>query len=233
VIGRPGALITGLILTLSACGAASEPLDDDPVDAALPAAIGVRADGCSPTEGIGSGSMIDTDLAVTAAHVVAGATEVRVVDTAGETHAADVVMFDPALDLAVLRTTRPIGTPLRIGEAPEAGDSAAVATFRGADGERALVGSRVTVVRPVNIDTTDIYLDQNVTRAGFEVTADIEPGDSGTVVVVPGGVAVGVIWARSTQRGDRAWAIDLPVELGDAAHRASLTDPVDLGPCAR
>ena len=38
-------------------------------------------------------------------------------------------------------------------------------------------------MRTVNIDTTDIYLDADVTRPGFEVAADVEPGDSGAVVV--------------------------------------------------
>ena len=225
------ALLAGTAVVLAACAASSPPPGSDPLDGALPSAIGVRADGCNPSDDVGSGSMIDTDLAVTAAHVVAGSTDVRVVDSGGTVNAAEVVLFDPGLDIAVLRTASPIGTPLRVGASPEAGDRGTIVTFRDTDGERALVVSHVRVVRTVNIDTTDIYLDEDVTRAGFEVTAEIEPGDSGAVVVVPGGVAVGMIWARSTQRTDRAWAIDLPTELGDAEQRAALTDPVDVGAC--
>ena len=62
------------------------------------------------------------------------------------------------------------------------------------------------MIRTVDIDTTDIYLDRNVRRAGFEVAAEIEAGDSGAVVVLPGGIAAGMIWAKSTQRNGRAWA---------------------------
>ena len=175
--------------------------------------------------------MIDVDLAVTAAHVVAGAVEVDVVDADGATRSADVVMFDPDLDLAVLRTAAPIGAPLTIGSPAQADDQGVIVTLRDTDGEPDAVTSSVRVERTVNIDTTDIYLEADVTRAGFEVVADIESGDSGAVVVLPGGRAGGMIWAKSTERGDRAWAIDLPAELGDADVRASLVDPVDTGAC--
>lgn len=225
------ALLTGVVLAVTACGATRVQPGIDTLDVARNAAIGVRAEGCNPSEDIGSGSMIDTDLALTAAHVVAGATDVRVVDAGGAPHAADVVMFDPELDIAVLRTAQPIGTPLTVGAPAESDDRGAIVTFRGDDESRRLVTSRVSVVRTVDIDTTDIYLDRDVTRAGFEVSAEIETGDSGAVVVLPGGIAAGMIWAKSTQRDGRAWAVDLPRELGDADHRSSLIDPVAVGDC--
>jgi hypothetical protein len=232
-IARLAALLAGGITAVAACQASPAQPDTDLLDDALPAAIGVRADGCNPNDESGSGSMIDMDLAVTAAHVVAGATAVRVVDADGALHAADVVMFDPELDLALLRTARTIGTPLSVDAPAETDDRGVIVTFRGTHEQRELVISHVRVMRTVNIDTTDIYLDGDITRAGFEVVADIEPGDSGAVVVLPGGVAGGMIWAKSTERDDRAWAIDLPPELRDAGFRTSLSDPVDTGTCTR
>lgn len=230
-IAVQAALLAGGLLALTACQATSEQSDSDLLDDALPAAISVRADGCNPSDDIGSGSMIDTDLAVTAAHVVAGATDVRVVGADGAQQSADVVMFDPELDLAVLRTARPIGAPLSVAAPAGTDDQGVIVTFRGTDDERRMVTSPVSVVRTVNIETTDIYLDGEITRAGFEVIADIEQGDSGAVVVLPGGIAGGMIWAKSTERDDRAWAIDLPAELGDAGVRRALVDPVDTGAC--
>lgn len=235
-IARPAALLAAAVLAITACGATRlQPdiatLDIATLDIARTAAIGVRAEGCNPSDDIGSGSMIDTDLALTAAHVVAGATDVRIVDANGEAYAADVVMFDPELDIAVLRAAQPLGTPLTVGAPAEADDRGAIVTFRGDDEQRRLVTSRVRVMRTVDIDTTDIYLDRDVTRAGFELSAEIEPGDSGAVVVLPGGLAAGMIWSKSTQRDDRAWAIDLPTELADADHRSSLVDPVAVGDC--
>lgn len=228
----PGtALLAGFVLAVTACGATRVQPDIDTLDIARAAAIGVRAEGCNPSDDIGSGSLIDPDLAITAAHVVAGATTVRVVDADGTPYAADVVMFDPDLDIAVLRTAEPIGAPLTVGAPAEADDQGAILTFRGDDEVRRLVTSRVRVVRTVNIATTDIYLDRDVTRAGFEVSAEIEPGDSGAVFVLPGGIAAGMVWAKSTQRDGRAWAVDLPSELADTDHRSSLVDPVAVGDC--
>lgn len=228
---RRAALLAVGIALFSACRTAPEPPDAHTTDAARSAGIDVLADGCGPTPDEGSGSMIDDDLAITAAHVVAGATEVRVVAADDAIHGAEVVYFDPELDLAALRTAQPIGAPLRIGSPAETDDRGVIVRFDEADGHRSHVASQVRVLRTVNIDTTDIYLERDVTRRGFEVDAEIESGDSGAVVVLPGGIAGGMIWAKSTERGDRAWAIDLPEELGDAGFRASLVDAVPVDRC--
>lgn len=228
---RRAALFASGIVLLGACRTAPGPPDADATDVALPAAIDVLAHGCGPTPDEGSGSLIDDDLAITAAHVVAGANDVRVVDATGATHAATVVYFDPALDVAALRTAQTIGAPLHVGSPAEADDRGVIVRFEQAEGERRHVVSHVRVVRTVNIDTTDIYLDGDVTRPGFEVSASIEPGDSGAIVVLRGGMAGGMIWAKSTERDDRAWAIDLPEAFGDPGFRASLIDPVPLNRC--
>ena len=89
----------------------------------------------------------------------------------------------------------------------------------------------VTVVREAVIRTTDIYREDPVRRDGFEVEASVDPGDSGAMVVLPGGGA-GIVWARSNVNEHRAWAIDLPTDVLDGT-AATLTAPVDLGPCVR
>ncbi len=130
------ALVVGTLVTIAACSETNPTSGSDDVDAldaldeAIPAAIRVLATGCSPSPDLGSGSMIDTDLAITAAHVVAGATDVRVVGADGAPLAAEVVMFDPALDLAVLRTAEPIGAALTVGGRPDADDRGAIVTYR-------------------------------------------------------------------------------------------------------
>lgn len=181
--------------------------------------------------------MIDERLAITAAHVVAGSDHVELVDATGATTTADVVTFDPDLDLAVLRTDRPIGAPLALRVDGARADEVGVVALPLRDSDepaREIV--EVHVLRTVNIRTTDIYLDDPVERGGFEIAAEIDPGDSGAVVVLPGG-GVGVVWARSNQRAARAWAVDLPPELADAAIRDELSDttgPIaDVGVCIR
>ena len=208
-----------------------------PFDATHDAAIDIRADGCGPRIGVGSGSMIDDRLAVTAAHVVAGSEQIDVHDSSGVATTAEVVSFDPDLDLAVLRTAEAIGAPMRVRpEQAAAGEVGVVALPRRETTPVETEIVEVRVLRAVNIRTTDIYLDDPVERAGFEIVATIDPGDSGSTVVLHGG-AVGVIWARSNERDERAWAVDLPLELADPAFRAELVDPAtaaaDVGDCIR
>ena len=195
-------------------------------DAVLAASVRIEASGCGPTERNGIATAIDDDLLVTAAHVVAGADTVEVVDADGRRSTAEVVTFDPLLDIASLRAAgAPISTvPIRPERAATDERGAVVVN----DGDDALERAAATVVRRATIETTDIYRDTDVTRAGFEIDASIEPGDSGAAVHLPGGI-VGIVWARSTVNPGRAWAIDIPDRFLDEA--AVARSPVDTGPC--
>lgn len=217
--------------TLSILSIAAVACDSDPrVDrhAAADATFRVRADGCGPRSELGTGTLIDGGLVVTAAHVVAGADRVDVVAADGEQVGADVVGFDPDLDLALLRPLTGPGDPATLRAVPAGEDERGVVAVFAADESVELID--VTVVRTVTIATTDIYRDRDVDRAGFEIDAPIDPGDSGAMVYLPGGGA-GIVWARSSLRDGRAWAIDLPSPLLREADRQRLTDVVDTGPC--
>lgn len=217
------------------------PAESDPVDtdAAVAAAVDVRADGCGPRVGFGSGSVVDGGVVVTVAHVVAGADDVEVIATDGRRTPARVVLFDPDLDFAVLRPDEPVGTPVPIrADDSVAGERGVVVLARRVDGLGGSEGdtveveiAEVSVVRTARITTTDIYLEDEVVRDGFEIEGSIDPGDSGGLVVLPGGGA-GVVWARSNRDERRAWGIDLPPVVLDGS-AAELDGEVDTGPCIR
>ena len=211
------------------------PADEVPqVDqvAAVAAAVDVRAAGCGPRVVFGTGTVIGGDLIITAAHVVAGTSEVEVIDTAAQRSAATVVMFDPDLDIAVLRPDTPIGAPVALRDARAEKDEAGIVVLpRLVDNLIETEVVDVRVLRPVNIQTTDIYLDREVERLGFEIDASIEPGNSGAMVHLPGG-GVGIVWAKSNERADRAWAVNIPTAVSDSSAANSLSEPVDVGPCS-
>lgn len=201
---------------------------------ATSAVVGLRVVGCRPHPELGSGALVhvsgaDEPLVLTAAHVVAGAQEITV--THGDTtHAGTIVAFDPEMDLAYIAIDDIEGSPAWTI------DSAAVT--RGNTGVAHVVrtGSPVavpvTIERRVTIRTEDIYVESETQRPGFELTADIDEGDSGGAVVVDGNV-VGVVWARSRRGGDRAYAID-PVRGGAIANtqlRTGDLGAVDLTRC--
>jgi len=172
------------------------------------AIVGVVVEGCPPGRDTGSGALVDDGLVVTSAHTLRGAQSIIV--TRGDTEApATIVGFDPELDLAYLAADID-GEPLDVDSSGvEPGDRGRAWVIR--DGDAVPVD--VVVVRRIELRTEDIYVEGETVRPGLELTADIEPGDSGGVVLVAGEVA-GVVWARSRQQPGRAYAID-PDRGGD------------------
>jgi S1-C subfamily serine protease len=223
-----------LALGVAACTSADDAGVDEPaqidaaadVDRALASSVRVEASGCTPTVRNGVATAIGDGLLVTVAHVVAGAETVEVVDAVGRRSAAEVVTFDPLLDIAALRTTSEVAVPVTIRPERAAADERGSVVVAGGDDRLEPVD--VTVLRRATIETTDIYRDTDVTRPGFEIEASIEPGDSGAAVHLAGGV-VGIVWARSTVDPEHAWAIDVPDRFLDEAGAAR--SPVDTGPC--
>lgn len=223
-VGVPVGVSVAVLIAGTGCG--SEPgLDPQTISAAT---VRVRADGCGPRTELGTGTAISDGVVVTAAHVVAGAEHVEIVDRLGDTIAAEVVMFDPDLDVAALRPVTDAGPSVSLrSEAGREGEEGLIALVTG-DGSVKL--EALDVLQRVTIRTTDIYRDEPVRRAGLRVAVTVDPGDSGAMVHLPGG-GVGIVWSRSTATRDQAWTVDLPPELLNSAGRRSLLTPVDTGPC--
>lgn len=209
-----------VIATLATAGCAPDPPN---------AIVQVEVLGCQPGTETGSGAFVDDGIVLTSAHTLRGVREVTV-SRGDQSVAAEVVAFDPDNDLAYLRADLEPHDPLHVDAhriTPGSRGSAWVVR----DGEA--VRLDVTVVRPVRINTEDIYIDSLVTRPGLELEADIRPGDSGGPVVVDGSV-IGVLWARSRRAELRAYAID-PDRGGDVIERQLATgdlSDVELSRCA-
>ncbi len=223
---RLGATVAAVTVLLAVTGCGTDPdLDRQTI---TDATVRVRADGCGPRTELGVGTAIADGLVVTAAHVVAGADRVEIVDRLGTTIAAEVVAFDPALDVAALRPVTELGRAAALRTRPGAEDEQGVIGLVAADGSVELVGA--VVAQRVTIRTTDIHRNEPVRRPGLRIAATIDPGDSGAMVHLAGG-GVGIVWSRSSETSDQAWTVDLPRELLDSARRRSLLTPVDTGPC--
>ena len=216
-------LVALCLLAVSGCA--------DDVDRALTTetAVVVEVSGCRNLLEYGGGSFIAPDRVLTSAHVVAGAKGIEVWN--GDARwSAEVAAFDPELDLAVLAVdgaSQPFSAlPDEPSRVPR-GSSGVVMLRR----DDTLVPITVEMVRRVEILTEDIYREGETRRPGYEVRAEIRPGDSGAVVTVSG-VPTAVLWSRSRNEGTRAWAID-PVRGGGTigAQLEAGVVPVDNGRC--
>lgn len=126
----------------------------------------------------GSGWVARNGYVVTAAHVVAGGSQIKVQAQGRSMRAAQVVAFDGTNDLALLFVPGLGETPLRLAS-PDYGDAGAVLGYPG-DGpfkaEPVRVGSTATLFSPN-------YAGSVVSRSITSLRGKVRPGDSGGPVV--------------------------------------------------
>jgi S1-C subfamily serine protease len=142
---------------------------------------------------------------VTNAHVVAGASEVRV-EGGDELLRGRVVVFDPQRDLAVIDVPGLRPPALALGSELERGASAAVPGFP-LDGPFRVVSARVRAV--LDARGRDIYGDQPVVREIYSLATTVQPGNSGGPLLDPSGRVVGVIFAKSLEDAGTGYALTL------------------------
>ena len=127
----------------------------------------------------GSGFPVAGDLIVTNAHVVAGTHDLKISGAEGTTLDAELVYFDPGLDLAVLRVAGGDFAPLEFADA-ERGDQGATIGYPGGGNER--IAAAVVNERREAIGR-DIYNGDTVEREILVLSADVHPGNSGGPIV--------------------------------------------------
>ena len=201
------ALVLVAVAATAGCSSSSD-TDTDP-DTSVPtqsdplaAAVRVEAQGCTDSTVVGAGSFVAHERVLTVAHVVAGATKVEVRLADGRRAEAKVTAIDRSLDLALLDVEQPIA-PLALGRMT-VGATGQYVVYR----NDAPVALQFRVLARNPIDVPDLDLLGSSTRDGYEISATIEPGDSGAVLVSRG-VATAMVFARSAKDADRAWAVDI------------------------
>jgi S1-C subfamily serine protease len=176
----------------------------------------------------GSGFVVGHGLVVTNAHVVAGEPETSI-ELGAVTYRATVVLYDPSFDLALLRTSAPLGPVLDL-------DSQIVG--RGTQGavlgypeNGPLTVSPAGVTANVVAEGRDIYGNGLVTRDFYSVDADVLPGNSGGPLVDSSGHVVGMVFSRSTVYPGVGYALASPGVLSRVQQGAHRTHAVSTGGC--
>jgi S1-C subfamily serine protease len=241
VIGEAGAIIdeSGLPQVFSGL----EPLPAAPIDLpadaetaaiaarAMASTVRVEAQGCGVSF-TGTAFSVADGYFVTNAHVVAGAERItlRGVDIAASGR-ADVVLFDPDLDVAVIRAT-----DLRLPAlvlAPEAPGRGTVGVALGYPNGSGLTVLPAAVTAQVRARGRDLYGEAPVVRDVLELRAEIEPGASGGPLVLLNGTVGGVVFAESRSDESVGYALD-PADVAVAVMPGiGATQAVATGPCIR
>lgn len=177
----------------------------------------------------GSGFVAAPNLVVTNAHVIAGIDEPTIVDLNGR-HAAVPVVFDPELDIAILRTSGLAGEPLPLADQlfPR-GTTGAVLGYPGGG---PLDPEPAGVLRQMQARGLDIYGEETIIRSVYELQAVVRSGNSGGPLVLSDGTVIGVIFARSQVDENIGYAVTSPEIVPVLSAAQDRTQPVDTGVCA-
>ena len=174
----------------------------------------------------GSGFSPAANTIVTNAHVVAGVVSPVVMRPDGVTLPAQVQVFDPNRDLAVLAVPG-LGQPsLPLGSAV-VGETGVV--FGHPRGQIPVAVTPARVVRRVTADVGNIYDTGPAVRRILVLSSRIQPGDSGGPLVNASGQVIGVAFAGAIRRPTTSFAI-ASEEVAPVLARPR-NGAVSTGPC--
>jgi S1-C subfamily serine protease len=212
-----------------------------PTDAAARAAVlraegstvQVAGQGCGVIQE-GSGFVVAPGLVVTNAHVVAGITAPVVIDSSGR-HSATAALFDPRLDIAVLRVPGLADPALAVDSAVVGRGTTGVVL--GYPGGGPLTPRKAGVAAAFEAVGLDIYGGSQTTREIYQLDAVVQPGNSGGPLVASGdpgiadGTVIGVVFARSTTNDQVGYALAMPAVTADVTRAEGTTAPASTGGC--
>ena len=205
----------------------SDPTVRAAVTSASASTVKIVGVGCDQVRS-GSGWIAAPGLVVTNAHVIAGIDDPSVEDSDGR-HSATPVLFDPDLDLAILRTSGLAGKPLPIlrSEAPRGEQGAILGYPQGGP----LQAEPAAVLRRVEAVGRDIYGERLTRRAVYQIQSLVRPGNSGGPFVRPNGEVIGVVFSTSTTEPNIGYALTSNDVVHDIDLAQSRRAEVSTGRC--
>lgn len=177
---------------------------------------------------MGTGFMIDEDYVITNAHVVAGTNSVTL-DTVTGMYNADVVYYNPDLDIAVLYSPE-VSLPVLswAEEIAATGDDAIVMGFPESGPFEAAPARVADMIR---ISGPNIYATTRVEREAYAVRGSIRQGNSGGPMVNTEGQVLGVVFGASVDNSDIGYVLSAAEVRNAIGDYAELTMPVDTQQC--
>lgn len=198
------------------------------VTAAAADTVRVASAGCGGLE-VGSGFPVAPQVILTNAHVVAGGRNITVaVPGRSSSLAAQVILFDPERDIALLRVPGLGLTPLAISTAGGRGSQGAVIGYPGGGSEQTVPGA---IRGQLDAVGRDIYSRSIVSREIYVIQATVIPGNSGGPFVDVHGQVLGVVFAKSLEVGGEGYALTAGEILPDIARAGSSTGRVSTQSC--
>ncbi len=151
----------------------------------------------------GTGFVIESDLVVTNAHVVAGMATPVLYTLDGRVVDADVVAFDQVRDLAFLQPVEPLELPIMALAPGVQGDRGVVYGYP----EGVLKKQPYEIFHVREVQIRGFYDTTKSDREVYFLSSKLDQGDSGAPLVNAAGEVVGVAFATSERGPDQAFAV--------------------------
>lgn len=176
----------------------------------------------------GTGFVYSPHRLMTNAHVVAGVTDPEIKD-GDRTLSAEVVYYNPDLDVAVLDVPDLAAPPIRFDLAGKEKQQGAVLGYP-QDGPYDAQPARIRGDQ--RLRSPDIYGNGTVTRHVFSLRGRIRPGNSGGPFVSSAGRVLGVVFAASVSDKETGYALTSDQVRRAAAMGLESNARVSSGNCA-
>ncbi|KIQ14322.1 serine protease [Rhodococcus sp. Leaf7] len=176
----------------------------------------------------GSGFVIGPGRVITNAHVVAGTSSV-VVDTDAGALDAEVVLFDPSVDIAVLNVPDLQAEVLPF--VTESADPGTDAVVLGYPGGGPYTASPARVRETLNLTGPNIYRTGTVDREVYTVRGSIRQGNSGGPLVTTDGRVLGVVFGAAVDDSDTGFVLTASEVADEVARGLQNGVPAGTGSC--
>ncbi len=181
----------------------------------------------------GSGFVIGPQLVLTNAHVVAGTSSTQV-EVAGRRGPVDldarVVLYDPEVDVAVLRVPDLDAKPLVFEPQPASPQDDAIVLGYPLDGDFTVTPARVR--QEIKLKGPDIYENGDLTRNVYTIRATVRSGNSGGPMIDPSGRVIGVVFGAALDDSETGFVLTVDQVSRAVEAAPGLTREVDTGACA-
>jgi len=176
----------------------------------------------------GTAFVIGPDRVMTNAHVVAGSSTVAVaVD--GSSRPAEVVLYDPRTDVAVLAVPGLAKPALKFDPAAAGSGADAVVAGYPLNGPFTVVPARIST--SFQLRGPDIYDDATVQRNVYTLRAVVRPGNSGGPLLSTDGTVIGVIFGTAPDVANVGYALTGAEVADELTAGRSDDSPAATGAC--
>lgn len=191
-----------------------------------PSVVRITSFGCGGVIS-GSGFVVGRGLVATNAHVIAGVKR-PIVKYAGRSYAGVPVYFDSGLDLALLRVgglAAPAAT--LVPKTVSLGSTVAILGYPGGN----YIVTPAIVRDTAALSMASIYDQGSFGRGIYELQATVDYGNSGGPVALADGQVAGIIFSKSTDVPDIAYALTSPHIIDAVTQTGSSTRRVSTRAC--